>query len=137
MNLFEQTPANSDFNTSHLDDSALDKPCPSTDCDWKFDLLCAPRPRARSRLNDSGFFEQDTNNIASNGEEFDNLESTNCQEMIEDWTAMSSYSEEIFCYLHQLEIKFILPRDFLSHQEEVTYQSRAVLVDWLIEVRYH
>lgn len=124
----EQTPLNEKSNFDRINDNELIEPCPSTDCEWQFDLLCAPRPRARTRLNEDGFFQQDTSEIVH--EKRKNKVVTIC----EDWAAVSTYSEEIFQYLYKQEERFPLPKQFLVHQVEVSYEARAVLVDWLIQV---
>lgn len=126
----DQTPHSDKSTTaSFINNESVIKLCASTDCEWRFDLLCAPRPRGRSRLNDSGFFEQDT---ASTVQESDNT----VPNVSDDWTAVPDYSDEIFLYLYALEEQLVLPKNFVEHQPEVTYQSRAVLVDWIIQVYY-
>lgn len=125
----ERNPVNdkASFNNNDNDNELVEK-CPSTNCDWQFDLLCAPRPRTRTRLNEDGFFQQDTSSIVEDNRQI------NAVDISEDWAAVSSYSEEIWQYLYKLEEQFVLQKGFLDHQIEVTYEARAVLVDWLIQV---
>lgn len=46
------------------------------------------------------------------------------------------YKEEIYSYLWQKERKYMLPPNFLSRQKEVSPHTRAVVIDWLVEVCY-
>ncbi|KAJ4476219.1 cyclin [Lentinula aciculospora] len=55
-----------------------------------------------------------------------------------DPTMVSEYAEEIFDYMSGLEI--MMPRaDYMDSQSELTWDMRATLIDWLLQVhlRYH
>ena len=46
----------------------------------------------------------------------------------------SEYAMETFQYYKQRETEFSVP-DYMSKQSEITNVMRAILVDWLVEVR--
>ncbi len=132
----EETPVNPKTNGAppDLDDSFVET-CSSTGCDFHRDLLCAPRPRARTRINESDFFEADNKEVTSVSDRSSTQGSPSCgDEKVEDWACASTYSSEILNYLVKMEEKYRLPHDFLADQPEVTTQARAVLVDWIIQV---
>lgn len=60
-------------------------------------------------------------------------------EDIEDPLMVSEYATEIFDYLHDLEVQSIPNPDYMSHQDDLEWKTRAILIDWLIEVhtRFH
>ncbi|KAI5862708.1 A/B/D/E cyclin [Durotheca rogersii] len=51
----------------------------------------------------------------------------------------AEYAHEIFEYLRDLECKSIPNPQYMSHQDELEWKTRGILVDWLIEVhtRFH
>ncbi|KAJ3862411.1 cyclin [Lentinula novae-zelandiae] len=56
-----------------------------------------------------------------------------------DPTMVSEYAEEIFEYMSGLE-EMMMPRaDYMDSQSELTWDMRATLIDWLLQVhlRYH
>ena len=44
------------------------------------------------------------------------------------------YKEEIFSYLWETERKYMLPPNYLSGQPELSPHTRAVVIDWLVQV---
>lgn len=60
-------------------------------------------------------------------------------EDIEDPLMVSEYVHEIFDYMRQLELATLPNADYMSHQHDLEWRMRGILVDWLIEVhnRFH
>ncbi|KAF4998853.1 hypothetical protein FDECE_11696 [Fusarium decemcellulare] len=60
-------------------------------------------------------------------------------EDLEDPLMVAEYANEIFEYLRDLECKSIPNPDYMSHQDDLEWKTRGILVDWLIEVhtRFH
>ncbi|KAK7203131.1 cyclin-like protein [Myxozyma melibiosi] len=55
----------------------------------------------------------------------------------EDWydvSMVSEYSEEIFVYMRELEIKSRPNPAYMDNQTEIHWSMRSILVDWLVEV---
>ncbi|XP_001624708.3 G2/mitotic-specific cyclin S13-7 isoform X2 [Nematostella vectensis] len=115
------------------EDCKPDLGCPSTGTHFVPGILCAPRPRTRSRLNDSGFFDEDNKVTDAENTSF-TVASDQGRDTVEDWASVSSYRSQIMRYAMALENKYQLPENFLEKQGEVSHQARAVLIDWLIEV---
>lgn len=61
------------------------------------------------------------------------------QEDLDDPLMVAEYATEIFEYLHDLEVKAIPNPNYMSHQDDLEWKTRGILVDWLIEVhtRFH
>lgn len=60
-------------------------------------------------------------------------------EDIDDPLMVADYANEIFEYLRHLE-QFSVPNpEYMSHQDDLEWKTRGILVDWLIEVhtRFH
>ncbi|EMG47603.1 CLB4 G2/mitotic-specific cyclin-4 [Candida maltosa Xu316] len=51
-----------------------------------------------------------------------------------DTTMVAEYAPEIFNYLHELENKYIPDPDYMKGQDELKWEMRAVLVDWVVQV---
>ncbi|ODQ54349.1 A/B/D/E cyclin [Saitoella complicata NRRL Y-17804] len=51
-----------------------------------------------------------------------------------DTTMVSEYSDEIFSYMKDLEMKMLPNPRYMEHQTEIEWHMRAVLVDWLVQV---
>ncbi|KAJ7890237.1 cyclin-like protein, partial [Mycena leptocephala] len=51
----------------------------------------------------------------------------------------SEYAEDIFKYMGSVEEKILPKANYMTHQTELTWGKRQVLVDWLVDVhsRYH
>ncbi|EWY94656.1 cyclin B [Fusarium oxysporum f. sp. raphani 54005] len=60
-------------------------------------------------------------------------------EDLEDPLMVAEYANEIFEYLRDLECKSIPNPQYMSHQDELEWKTRGILVDWLVEVhtRFH
>lgn len=60
-------------------------------------------------------------------------------EDLDDPLMVAEYVVEIFEYLKKLEIDTRPNADYMSHQEDLEWKMRGILVDWLIEVhtRFH
>ncbi|KAK7432571.1 G2/mitotic-specific cyclin [Neonectria magnoliae] len=60
-------------------------------------------------------------------------------EDIDDPLMVAEYANEIFEYLRDLEVKSIPNPQYMSHQDDLEWKTRGILVDWLIEVhtRFH
>ena len=58
---------------------------------------------------------------------------------LEDPLTVAEYANEIFDYLHDLEVGSLPNPNYMSHQDDVEWKTRGILVDWLIEVhtRFH
>ncbi|KHN98511.1 G2/mitotic-specific cyclin-B [Metarhizium album ARSEF 1941] len=60
----------------------------------------------------------------------------------DDWDdplMVAEYATEIFEYLRDLECRSIPNPDYMSHQDDLEWKTRGILIDWLIEVhtRFH
>ncbi|KND90460.1 G2/mitotic-specific cyclin-B [Tolypocladium ophioglossoides CBS 100239] len=60
-------------------------------------------------------------------------------EDLDDPLMVSEYATEIFEYLRDLEVSTIPNPQYMSHQDDLEWKTRGILVDWLIEVhtRFH
>ncbi|KLO17149.1 hypothetical protein SCHPADRAFT_821952 [Schizopora paradoxa] len=56
-----------------------------------------------------------------------------------DMTMVHEYAEEIFEYMHKLEVDLMPNPDYMEGQNEIDNSMRQTLVDWLLQVhlRYH
>jgi hypothetical protein len=61
------------------------------------------------------------------------------EEDLEDPLMVAEYANDIFEYLRDLECKSIPNPQYMSHQDDLEWKTRGILVDWLIEVhtRFH
>ncbi|TWU75410.1 G2/mitotic-specific cyclin [Metarhizium rileyi] len=60
----------------------------------------------------------------------------------DDWDdplMVAEYATEIFEYLRDLECRSVPNPDYMSHQDDLEWKTRGILIDWLIEVhtRFH
>ncbi|KLU87547.1 G2/mitotic-specific cyclin-B [Magnaporthiopsis poae ATCC 64411] len=57
----------------------------------------------------------------------------------EDPLMVAEYANEIFDYMLDLETRSMPNPDYMSHQDDLEWKTRGILVDWLIEVhtRFH
>lgn len=51
-----------------------------------------------------------------------------------DVTMVAEYSPEIFNYMHQLEYKLIPDPNYMERQDELKWEMRSVLIDWVVQV---
>ncbi len=60
-------------------------------------------------------------------------------EDLDDPLMVAEYANEIFEYLHDLECNSMPNPQYMSHQDDLEWKTRGILVDWLIEVhtRFH
>jgi hypothetical protein len=60
-------------------------------------------------------------------------------EDVDDPLMVAEYANDIFEYLRDLEVKTIPNPNYMSHQDDLEWKMRGILVDWLIEVhtRFH
>ncbi|KAG4301946.1 hypothetical protein PCK1_001922 [Pneumocystis canis] len=62
-------------------------------------------------------------------------------EQIDEWdtTMAHEYSDEIFAYMRELEVKYKPSPTYIEHQPDMQWSMRSVLIDWLIQVhsRFH
>jgi G2/mitotic-specific cyclin 2 len=60
-------------------------------------------------------------------------------EDIEDPLMVAEYANEIFEYLRDLECNSVPNPQYMSHQDDLEWKTRGILIDWLIEVhtRFH
>lgn len=60
-------------------------------------------------------------------------------EDFDDPLMVAEYATEIFEYLRDLEVNSIPNPEYMAHQDDLEWKTRAILVDWLIEVhtRFH
>lgn len=54
----------------------------------------------------------------------------------DDPLMISTYVEEVFSYMRELEIKTLPKPNYMDNQSELKWQMRSLLVDWIIEVHY-
>ncbi|KAK9369720.1 cyclin-like protein [Lipomyces kononenkoae] len=74
----------------------------------------------------SQFRKEEQNRISSVDYEAD--------EDLYDVSMVSEYSEEIFEYMRELEIRFRPNPAYMDNQTEVHWSMRSILVDWLVQV---
>lgn len=53
-----------------------------------------------------------------------------------DTTMVVEYSDEIFGYMKELEIKMLPNAHYMDNQQEIQWSMRAVLMDWIIQVHH-
>lgn len=60
-------------------------------------------------------------------------------EDIDDPLMVAEYANDIFEYLRDLECKSIPNPQYMSHQDDLEWKTRGILIDWLVEVhtRFH
>ncbi|PHH91559.1 hypothetical protein CDD83_11210 [Cordyceps sp. RAO-2017] len=60
-------------------------------------------------------------------------------EDLDDPLMVAEYATEIFEYLRDLEVRSIPNPQYMSHQDDLEWKTRGILIDWLIEVhtRFH
>ncbi|KAK4158202.1 cyclin-like protein [Chaetomidium leptoderma] len=60
-------------------------------------------------------------------------------EDIDDPLMVAEYANDIFEYLRDLECKSVPNPQYMSHQDDLEWKTRGILVDWLVEVhtRFH
>ena len=60
-------------------------------------------------------------------------------EDLEDPLMVAEYANDIFEYLRDLECNSVPNPDYMSHQDDLEWKTRGILIDWLIEVhtRFH
>ncbi|KAL7794557.1 cyclin-like protein [Trichoderma ceciliae] len=61
------------------------------------------------------------------------------EEDLDDPLMVAEYANEIFDYLRDLEARSVPNPDYMSHQDDLEWKTRGILIDWLIEVhtRFH
>ncbi|KAL7956294.1 cyclin-like protein [Trichoderma compactum] len=61
------------------------------------------------------------------------------EEDLDDPLMVAEYANDIFDYLRDLEVQSIPNSDYMSHQDDLEWKTRGILIDWLIEVhtRFH
>ncbi|RAK83359.1 G2/mitotic-specific cyclin [Aspergillus costaricaensis CBS 115574] len=68
------------------------------------------------------------------------VEATRTEEDIEDeWydtSMVAEYSEEIFEYMREQEIKMLPNAHYMDNQAEIQWSMRSVLMDWVVQVHY-
>ncbi len=66
-------------------------------------------------------------------------------EFVDDWDEWSDismvqeYADEIFAHMHHLERKFTPNANYMTYQNELEWNMRSILIDWLVQVhaRFH
>lgn len=60
-------------------------------------------------------------------------------EDLDDPLMAAEYANDIFDYMRDLEVNSIPNPDYMSHQDDLEWKTRGILIDWLIEVhtRFH
>lgn len=51
-----------------------------------------------------------------------------------DVTMVAEYAPEIFNYMHELEYKLIPDPNYMANQDELKWEMRSVLIDWVVQV---
>ena len=60
-------------------------------------------------------------------------------EDLDDPLMAAEYANDIFDYMRDLEVNSIPNPEYMSHQDDLEWKTRGILIDWLIEVhtRFH
>ena len=60
-------------------------------------------------------------------------------EDLDDPLMAAEYANDIFDYMRDLEVNSMPNPDYMSHQDDLEWKTRGILIDWLIEVhtRFH
>ena len=60
-------------------------------------------------------------------------------EDLDDPLMVAEYANDIFEYLRDLECKSVPNPQYMSHQDDLEWKTRGILIDWLVEVhtRFH
>jgi len=98
-------------------------------------LEAAPKKRASSSLMRDDFTKGDVLPAKETPEAVKMLD----EEDKEDPLMVAEYANEIFEYLRDLECNSIPNPQYMSHQDDLEWKTRGILIDWLIEVhmRFH
>lgn len=61
------------------------------------------------------------------------------EEDLDDPLMVAEYANEIFEYLRDLECNSVPNPQYMSHQDDLEWKTRGILIDWLVEVhtRFH
>lgn len=51
-----------------------------------------------------------------------------------DVTMVAEYAPEIFNYMHELEHKYLPNPNYMDNQDELKWEMRSVLIDWVVQV---
>lgn len=51
-----------------------------------------------------------------------------------DVTMVAEYAPEIVNYMHDLEVRLAPNPNYMDHQDELKWETRAVLIDWVVQV---
>ena len=51
-----------------------------------------------------------------------------------DVTMVAEYAPEIFNYMHELEYRLVPDLNYMSNQDELKWEMRSVLIDWVVQV---
>lgn len=51
-----------------------------------------------------------------------------------DVTMVAEYAPEVINYLHELEHRYAADPDYMSNQDELKWEMRGVLIDWIVQV---
>ncbi|RKP39603.1 cyclin-like protein [Dimargaris cristalligena] len=51
-----------------------------------------------------------------------------------DTTMVPEYANEIFTYMHKLELRMLPAGDYMDRQKELEWSMRGILIDWLVQV---
>lgn len=51
-----------------------------------------------------------------------------------DVTMVAEYAPEIFNYMHELEHRLAPEPNYMDHQDELRWEMRSVLIDWVVQV---
>ncbi|ORX76109.1 putative g2 b-type cyclin [Anaeromyces robustus] len=58
------------------------------------------------------------------------------KEITYDPISLSEYSSDIYNYMKELEVKMLPDPNYVEHQQEVTWNSRTILINWIAEVHW-
>lgn len=61
------------------------------------------------------------------------------KEDVDDPLMVAEYANDIFEYLRELETNSVPNPQYMSHQDDIEWKTRGILIDWLVEVhhRFH
>lgn len=118
------------------DDTTVEEPQPKRPCPPEVDskpAKAAPKAAAVAPKEPAPVVQQDVEYVFPEGVK--DLDT----EDLDDPLMVAEYANEIFEYLRDLECSTVPNPQYMSHQDDLEWKTRGILIDWLIEVhtRFH
>ncbi|ORX58440.1 A/B/D/E cyclin [Piromyces finnis] len=63
-------------------------------------------------------------------------DSSKTKKVVYDPISLSEYSSDIFNYMKELEVKMLPDPNYIKHQQEITWNARTILINWIAEVHW-